>query len=92
MLARSGRSSALARGMGASSGGRHGSPPLQRCGLLLDRTVFAHGQLYVGMSRVGDPDQLQVFIPPKSDGISVCGKRNITVNTVYKEALSQHNT
>ena len=39
-----------------------------------------------------DPDQLQVFIPPKSDGISVCGKRNITVNTVYKEALSQHNT
>ena len=46
----------------------------------------------VGMSRVGDPDQLQVFIPPKSDGISVCGKRNITVNTVYKEALSQHNT
>ena len=54
--------------------------------------MFAHGQLYVGMSRVGDPDQLQVFIPPESDGINVCGKRNITVNTVYKEALSQHNT
>ena len=35
---------------------------LQRCGLLLDRTVFAHGQLYVGMSRVGDPDQLQAGV------------------------------
>ena len=34
---------------------------LQRCGLDLSTSVFAHGQLYVGFSRDGDPDTIFVY-------------------------------
>jgi hypothetical protein len=34
---------------------------LKRCGLLLNRSLFTHGQLYVGLSRVGDPEGLFVY-------------------------------
>ena len=37
------------------------SPPLKRVGLFLDKDVFAHGQVYVGLSRCGDPDKLFVY-------------------------------
>ena len=30
-------------------------------GLFLNKDVFAHGQVYVGMSRCGDPDKLFVY-------------------------------
>jgi hypothetical protein len=33
---------------------------LTRCDLLLNRSLFTHGQLYVGLSRVGDPKGLFV--------------------------------
>jgi len=35
--------------------------PSKRVGLFLDKDVFAHGQVYVGMSRCGDPDKLFVY-------------------------------
>jgi hypothetical protein len=34
---------------------------LKRVGLFLDKDVFAHGQVYVGLSRRGDPDKLFVY-------------------------------
>jgi hypothetical protein len=34
---------------------------LTRCGLLLNRSLFTHGQLYVGLSRVADPKGLFVY-------------------------------
>lgn len=43
---------------------------LCRTGMYLPEPVFAHGQLYVGCSRVGDPDLLVVFVEKtKSQGI-----------------------
>ena len=35
---------------------------LKHVGLYLPRTVFGHGQLYVAMSRVGDPYYLKVLV------------------------------
>ena len=35
---------------------------LQRVGVLLDRPCFSHGQLYVALSRVGDPAMIRVMV------------------------------
>ena len=35
---------------------------LQRVGLYLDRSVFSHGQLYVGLSRAGAPSVVKVLV------------------------------
>jgi len=50
---------------------------LKVAGLNLSEPVFSHGQLYVGCSRVGNPNSLYIFT--KED------KR--TKNVVYEEAL-----
>lgn len=50
---------------------------LQVCGMDLEYPVFAHGQLYVGCSRVGKPSALYIYTP-------IEGK---TKNVVYKKAL-----
>ena len=50
---------------------------LKMVGLHLDEPVFAHGQLYVGCSRVGKPEGLYILQPE--------GK---TKNIVYHEALA----
>lgn len=52
----------------------------ERVALLLEKPVFSHGQLYVAISRVGDPRYLKIFLPPSQ----------ITVdNVVYSEVLQQ---
>ena len=60
---------------------------LKRCGVLLTDPVFAHGQLYVALSRVGDPSCVAVLIPPDADADGVDGSRNITRNVVWQEVL-----
>jgi hypothetical protein len=35
---------------------------LKRCGILLNKSLLTHLQLYVGLSRVGDPKGLLVYV------------------------------
>ena len=53
-----------------------------KMGLYLPTPVFAHGQLYVALSRVGSKDRVTVFLRDK-DGF----KTDKTKNIVFTEAL-----
>lgn len=53
---------------------------LTRSGLLLNQSCFAHGQLYVGCSRVTTPEGLTVMLSAASN--------NETKNPVYHEVLT----
>ena len=55
----------------------------QKVGIYLPRPVFAHGQLYVALSRTGNPHALRVFVPTTTEG----GDGVYTRNVVYKEVL-----
>ena len=57
---------------------------LKRVGLFLDKDVFAHGQVYVGMSRCGDPDNLFVYGNLDANG------ELWVANPVYKEILPKY--
>ena len=61
----------------------------QRVCLFLPAPVFGHGQLYVGCSRVGNPDDLgMVIVPGSLQGcIANDPDKHITKNVVYKEVL-----
>lgn len=50
---------------------------LEVCGINLEFTCFAHGQLYVACSRVGKPSSLFIYAP-----------QNKTKNIVYQKALN----
>jgi len=52
-------------------------------GLYLPTLVFGHGQLYVGKSRVGDPNGCKVLVPGSREKYG----RVLTQNVVYKELL-----
>ena len=57
---------------------------LKRVGLFLDKDVFAHGQVYVGMSRCGDPDNLFVYGNLDANG------ELWVANPVYREILPNY--
>lgn len=57
-------------------------------GVMLSETVFAHGQLYVALSRSRNPNQMKVFIldnPIQGDILK--DGRTFTSNIVYKEVF-----
>ena len=56
-----------------------------KVGLYLPQPVFAHGQLYVALSRVKDNNNLKIFIEKEAQTIEK-GKVFIE-NVVYKELL-----
>jgi ATP-dependent exoDNAse (exonuclease V) alpha subunit len=55
---------------------------LQKVGVWLNDTCFAHGQLYVAMSRVGSPKDIKFAIRQIDNYLG-----NLTSNVVYKEVL-----
>lgn len=67
------------------TGNKSQGQSLNRIGLYLDRPMFSHGQLYVGLSRVGSPDNTRILLANEtsSDSGSAC-----TDNVVYPEIFA----
>ena len=59
---------------------------LKRMGLYLPEPVFAHGMLYVALSRVGSPLEILTYIK-KTPTQGICENGCFTRNVVYKELL-----
>jgi hypothetical protein len=68
------------------------SQTLEEVGLYLSKPVFAHGQLYVAASRVGDPDGFCLFIEPhaqQGEDVDADARGWSTLNVVYPEVIRE---
>ena len=64
---------------------------LTKVGLFLPRPVFGHGQLYVALSRVGDPDFIEVMVLQTGSQGKLKGDDDTvyTRNVVYPEVIQK---
>ena len=69
---------------------------LKRVGIYLKRPVFAHGQLYVALSRAGIPSETRVLIEPQPSqqdkvepSTNTSNAIYFTANIVYKEVFAR---
>ena len=64
---------------------------LNKCGIYLPEPVFSHGQLYVALSRCGNPSNTKIFINnlPGSHGIDASNNQYYTRNIVYQTVLTE---
>ncbi len=62
---------------------------LRNVGLYMPRAVFAHGQLYVALSRVGDPNMIKVMVRDTKNQATLEDGETYTRNVVYKEVLTK---
>jgi ATP-dependent DNA helicase PIF1 len=61
---------------------------LKHCGILLSRSVFTHGQLYVAASRVGDPAGLRFHLASDDCHTDKTDQHHhLTRNVVFTEVL-----
>ena len=70
---------------------RSQSQTFKAVGLYLPKPVFAHGHLYVALSRVGAMDQLKAYIshdkPEFDDDSITSNSETYTENIVYSKVL-----
>jgi hypothetical protein len=57
---------------------------MRKLGLYINKDVFSHGQLYVALSRCGNPDDITIMV---KNGFEQSSGRVYTLNIVYKEIL-----
>ena len=68
-----------------------------RVAVYMPEPVFAHGSLYVALSRVTDPQTLRVCLPerehlPAGARPSAPGSGAVTVNVTFREVLDEEDT
>ena len=62
---------------------------MKKVGLYLHRPVFAHGQLYVVLSRVSRPEDIIVYIDPSENRHGWYGSNPYTDNVVYTTIIQE---
>ena len=63
---------------------------LHHCGMILPSSVWTHGQIYVGLSRCGNPDNIAIWTNQdefRALGLGTDGKKYMT-NVVYREIFT----
>ena len=60
---------------------------MKRVGLYLNRPCFAHGQLYVAMSRVSKPQDITIYLDKEKKEHGIKWGVPYTANVVYRSLL-----